>query len=156
MTQRSHLNITFYTLLVTGVFIILGPAFIGIAQGQTVDTGSIKDIVCGVCLSGHGLPTPQLSQEPREAWYQRIQDYIVQGYSRYRSRYEHLQQIQPGFEIDPLFYPRKGEAYHSGNLFVFFSADLKDPGGSSEDIYRLCPVVLWVLPGENLPIIIFS
>ena len=37
MTQRSHLNITFYTLLVTGVFIILGPAFIGISQGQTVD-----------------------------------------------------------------------------------------------------------------------
>jgi len=37
MMQRSHLNITFYTLLVTAVFIILGPAFIGIAQGQTVD-----------------------------------------------------------------------------------------------------------------------
>ena len=37
MMQRYHLNITFYTLLVTGVFIMLGPAFIGIAQGQTVD-----------------------------------------------------------------------------------------------------------------------
>ena len=37
MMQRYHLNITFYTLLVTGVSIILGPAFIGIALGQTVD-----------------------------------------------------------------------------------------------------------------------
>ena len=37
MMQRYHLNITFYTLLVTGVSIILGPAFIGIALGQKVD-----------------------------------------------------------------------------------------------------------------------
>ena len=37
MMQRYHLNITFYTLLVTGVFIILGPAFMGIVQGQTDD-----------------------------------------------------------------------------------------------------------------------
>ena len=35
--QRYHLNLTFYTLLVTGVFIILGPAFMGIVQGQTDD-----------------------------------------------------------------------------------------------------------------------
>ena len=63
-----------------------------------------------------------------EALSQKIQDYIVQGYPRYRSRYEHLQQIQPGFEIDPLFWPQKGEAYHNGNLFIFFSAVLKGPG----------------------------
>jgi hypothetical protein len=37
MMQRCHLNITFYTLLVTGVFIILGPAFVGIVQSQTDD-----------------------------------------------------------------------------------------------------------------------
>ena len=91
-----------------------------------------------------------------EALSQRIQDYIVQGYPRYRCRYEHLQQIQLGFEIDPLFYLQKCETNHKGNLFVFFSADLKDPGGSSEDIYRLSPVVLWVLPGENLRIKGFS
>ena len=37
MMQRYHLNITFYTLLVTGVFVIFGPAFMGIVQGQTDD-----------------------------------------------------------------------------------------------------------------------
>ena len=37
MMQSYHLNITFYTLLVTAVFIILGPAFMGIGQGQTYD-----------------------------------------------------------------------------------------------------------------------
>jgi len=55
-----------------------------------------------------------------EALSRRIQGYIVQGYPRCRSRYKHLQQIQPGFEIDLLLYPQKGEAYHSWNLFVFF------------------------------------
>ena len=35
--QRCHLNITFYTLLVTGVFIILGTPFVGICKGQTYD-----------------------------------------------------------------------------------------------------------------------
>lgn len=35
--QRYHLNITFFTLLVTGVFIILGPAFMGIVQSHTDD-----------------------------------------------------------------------------------------------------------------------
>ena len=33
--QRYHLNITFFTLLLTGVFIILGPAFTGSVQGRT-------------------------------------------------------------------------------------------------------------------------
>jgi hypothetical protein len=37
MMQRYHLNITFYTLLVTGVLVILVPAFMGIVQGQTDD-----------------------------------------------------------------------------------------------------------------------
>ena len=37
MMQRCHLNITFYTLLFTGVFIILGLAFVGIVQSQTDD-----------------------------------------------------------------------------------------------------------------------
>ena len=37
MMKSYHLNIKFYKLLVTGVFIILGPAFMGIAQGQTDD-----------------------------------------------------------------------------------------------------------------------
>jgi hypothetical protein len=37
MMQSYQLNITFCTLLITPVFIILGPAFMGIAQGQTVD-----------------------------------------------------------------------------------------------------------------------
>ncbi len=37
MMRRNHLDITFYTLLVTAVFIILGPAFMGIGQGQIDD-----------------------------------------------------------------------------------------------------------------------
>jgi hypothetical protein len=37
MMQSNHSNITFYTLLVAAVSIILGPAFMGIAQGQTED-----------------------------------------------------------------------------------------------------------------------
>jgi len=37
MMQRYHLNITFYTLLVAGVLVILVPAFMGIVQGQTDD-----------------------------------------------------------------------------------------------------------------------
>ena len=37
MMQRYHLNITFFTLLVTGVFIILGPTFMGTVQGRTDD-----------------------------------------------------------------------------------------------------------------------
>ena len=39
MIQRHHLNFTFFTLLVTGVFIILGPAFMGTVQGRTDNTG---------------------------------------------------------------------------------------------------------------------
>ncbi len=35
--QSNHLNIKFYKLLVTVVFIILGPVFLGIGQGQTYD-----------------------------------------------------------------------------------------------------------------------
>ena len=37
MMQSYHLNIKVYKLLVTAVFIILGPAFMGIGQGQTDD-----------------------------------------------------------------------------------------------------------------------
>ena len=37
MMQRYHLHSTFHTILVTAVFIILGPAFMGIVQGQTDD-----------------------------------------------------------------------------------------------------------------------
>jgi hypothetical protein len=37
MMQSNQSNITFYTLLVAAVFIILGPAFMGIAQDQTAD-----------------------------------------------------------------------------------------------------------------------
>ena len=37
MMQSYHLNIKFYMLLVTAVSIILGPAFMGIGQGQTDD-----------------------------------------------------------------------------------------------------------------------
>ena len=37
MMQRYHLNITYYTLLVAGVLVILVPAFMGIVQGQTDD-----------------------------------------------------------------------------------------------------------------------
>ena len=37
MMQRYHLNITFFMLLVAGVFIILGLAFLGTVQGQTDD-----------------------------------------------------------------------------------------------------------------------
>jgi hypothetical protein len=35
--QSNHLNITFFTLLVTAVFIIVGPVYMGFAQGQTDD-----------------------------------------------------------------------------------------------------------------------
>jgi hypothetical protein len=35
MMQSYHSNITFYTLLVATVFIILGPAFMGIVRGRT-------------------------------------------------------------------------------------------------------------------------
>jgi hypothetical protein len=35
--QSNHLNITFFTLLVTAVFIIVGPVSMGFAQGQTDD-----------------------------------------------------------------------------------------------------------------------
>jgi hypothetical protein len=37
--QRYRLKIKFFTLLVTGVFIILGPAFMGAVQGRTDDMG---------------------------------------------------------------------------------------------------------------------
>ena len=63
-----------------------------------------------------------------EVLCQKIQDYIVQGYPRYQYRYERLQQIQPGFEKDPLFYPQEGEAYRIGNPFVFFLAGWQGSG----------------------------
>jgi len=37
MMQSYHLNIKFYKLLVTAVFILLRPAFMGTGQGQTDD-----------------------------------------------------------------------------------------------------------------------
>jgi hypothetical protein len=81
MMQRYHLNIRFLTLLVTGVFIIVGPAFMGTVQGRTDDMDE------------------RFSQAQTNS---KLRTYFVRSYVQQEELPEHVLQVLYSEEVKPL------------------------------------------------------
>jgi hypothetical protein len=81
MMQRYHLNIRFLTLLVTGVFIIVGPAFMGTVQGRTDDMGE------------------RFSQAQTDA---KLRTHFVRSYGEQEGLPEHVLQLVYSEEVNTL------------------------------------------------------
>jgi hypothetical protein len=79
--QRYHLNITFFTLLLTGVLIILGPSFMGTVQGRTDDMGE------------------RFSQAQTDA---KLRTHFVRSYVQQEGLPEHVLQVLYSEEVNTL------------------------------------------------------